>query len=468
MSPRFRYVLLPLFLTLAAVLGAQAPDRQELWAERVKCVVAIEFFTETELDRRPTEVFGVVADDAGTIIFPAAAVNPRVTAQQLKDFRVYVPGSPVTAYASATYLGPDEYTGWHFIRVEEKARAGLVPVTRYARAGNPTPAMGEELWGIGLRKKDEDFAPFYLSSRVAIIQRLPQRTAVLAQDVAGQGMPVFDAQGGFVGLTVGGFGQTFVQYSARDRGGLPVVMVNPDESSAVMLADEILPHLGRVPQNTAGRPLAWLGANGLEPLDPEVAAFMKLGGQTGLVVSEVLEGSPAEKAGLRARDIILSFAGEPLPLYKPDRVVAAYLDREIDRRRPGDAVKLGLLRGDQRLEITVTLEDAPTLPREAERRYFDFAGLTVRAFTYADGAVRRAKLADHRGVIAHFVKANAPASAAGLRIDDWIKEIDGVAVTDFAGAVARLVAIEGDRARSEFVLLVDRGGETAVLRVKLK
>jgi serine protease Do len=187
-----------------------------------------------------------------------------------------------------------------------------------------------------------------------------------------------------------------------------------------------------------------------------------------LVVSEVLEGSPADKAGLRERDIILTFDGKALPLYKPDRVVAAYLDREIDGRKPGDRVKLGVLRGDQRVEIVAALEDAPTLPREAERRYFDYIGLTVRAFTYADGAVRRAKLAEHRGVIAHFVKANAPVSAAGLRIDDWIKEIDGVAVTDFASAVTRLEAIEADRARSEFVLLVDRGGETAVLRVKLK
>jgi serine protease Do len=66
------------------------------------------------------------------------------------------------------------------------------------------------------------------------------------------------------------------------------------------------------------------------------------------------------------------------------------------------------------------------------------------------------------------LKANAPIVAAGLRIDDWIREIDGVAVPDFAAAVARLEAIEADRARSEFVLLVDRGGETAVLRVQLK
>jgi len=460
-----------LFLLLGLVASPMAlgtDGAHALWAERVKCVVAVEFFTETELDRRPTEAFGVVVDDAGTIIFPAMAVNNRVTAEQLKDFRVYLPGGMATKFYNAEYLGPDEFTGWHFIRVEEQARARLVPITRYASPGTQPPAIADELWGIGLRKKDEDFAPFYLSSRIALIQSLPQRTAILAQDVAGQGMPVFNQQGDFVGLTVGGFGQTFMQFSARDRGGLPVVMVNPDESSAVMLAAEILPHLGRIPANTAGRPLAWLGANGLQPLDPEVAAFMKLDSQAGLVVSEVLEGSPAAKAGLQERDIILTLDGQPLPLFKPDRVVAIYLDREVDRRKPGDRLRLGVLRGEQKLEITALLEDAPLLPREAERRYFDHIGLTIRAFTYADGAIRRARLADHRGVIAHFVKANAPVSAAGLRMDDWIKEIDGEAVTDFAAAVAKLAAIEADRARSEFILLVDRGGETAVLRIKLK
>ncbi len=463
-----RLLLLLLALVPAGSAAMRAAEPQALWTERVKCVVAVEFFTETELDRRPTEVFGVVADEAGTIIFPAMAVSNRVTADQLKVFRVYLPGAPVTEYYAAEYLGPDEFTGWHFIRVEVKARAHLVPITRYATPGNPVPAIAEELWGIGLRKKDEDFAPFFLSSRVAIIQQLPQRTAVLAQDVAGQGMPVFNRAGGFVGLTVGGFGQTFMQFSTRDRGGLPVMMINPDESSAVLLAEEILPHLGRIPQNTAGRPLAWLGANGLQPLDPEVAAFMKLDAQAGLVVSEVLEDSPAEKAGLRERDIILTLDGRPLPLYRPDRVVAAHLDREIDRHRPGDLIKLGVLRGEQKLEITATLEDAPLLPREADRRYFDYIGLTVRAFTYADGVMRRARLADHRGVIAHFVKTNAPVSVAGLRLDDWIKEIDGIAITNYAAAIGKLAEIEADRARSEFVLLVDRAGETAVLRVKLK
>ena len=72
------------------------------------------------------------------------------------------------------------------------------------------------------------------------------------------------------------------------------------------------------------------------------------------------------------------------------------------------------------------------------------------------------------GAIAHFVKPSSPAAIAGLRQEDWIKEIDGGEVKTFAAATAKLAEIERDLARSEFVMLVSRGGETAVLRVKLK
>ena len=56
-------------------------------------------------------------------------------------------------------------------------------------------------------------------------------------------------------------------------------------------------------------------------MDRDVAKFLKLSAQSGAVVSEVLEGSPAEKAGVRPRDIILGLDGKPLPQLKPDSIV---------------------------------------------------------------------------------------------------------------------------------------------------
>ncbi len=462
---RFFLILLPL---IAGTAVASAADLSALWAERLKSVVMVEFFTDGELERQATEVPGVVVDETGLIIFSGQAVNNRVMLTQLKDFRVHLPGTPGTQFFAAEYLGPDEFTGWHFIRVEEKARAHLVPITRYAAATASEPKVAEELWGIGLRKKTENFLPYFMSSRVAMVQAMPQRSAVLAQDVAGHGLPVFNAAGEFVGLTVGGYGQTFLQVFANDRGAQPVLMINPDESSVVLLASEILPYLARVPHGINGRPLAWLGANGLMALDPEIAGFMGLSEQSAIGISEVLEGSPAEKAGLLARDIIVSLDGQPLPLIKPDQAAVTYFEREIDRREPGVKMKLGVLRDGTKLSIYAVLEDAPELPREAPRRYFDFLGITVRKFTYPDGAIRGVKLADHRGVIAHFVKSKSPAAVAGLRTDDWIKTIDGAEVANFTDAEKLLEAIEADRARTEYVVTVDREGKITELHIKLK
>lgn len=457
---------------LAACLGAliaastlHADELTALWAERVKSVVAVEYYTETETERHPTVSYGTVIDSNGTIILPSVAISPRVTPSQLKEFKVYLPGNP--ASVAAEYLGQDAFTGWHFVRVEESARKGLVPITAFAAKSANEPKMAEEVWGIGLRNKDEDFMPYILLSRIALVQSLPQRTAIAQQEVAGPGLPVFNRAGEFIGLAASSFGQNYVQFSRDDRGGVPVIMVNVEESGAFQTAAEILPYLGRIPQNVHGRPLAWLGAYGMEPVDPEVAKFLKLSGQSAVVISEILEGSPAEKAGMKDRDILVSLDGKPLPRFKPDRVIITFLEREVQRRRPGDALTLTVLRAGKQLDLRAVLGEEPRLLSEAGRKYFDRLGLTAREFVYDDAIVRREKTSELPGVVAHYVKPNGPAAIAGLRTDDWIREIDGAEVKSYSAAIQSLSAIESDHFRTECVLLVSRAGVTAVLRVKL-
>jgi serine protease Do len=442
-------------------------DLPALWAERVKCVVAVEYVTETEVARQPATAWGTVVDTNGTIVLPAGAVDPRIATWQLKDFKVYLPSDPTGT--PGEYLGQDAFTGWHFVRATSEAvRSRVTPVTTFvARGEAKTVAMADFVWGIGLRAKDEDFAPYILQSHLALVQSLPQRTGIAQQEVASPGLPVFNREGALVGLATSSGGQTFLQIS-RNRGPTPIMLINVEESSAFLLADEMLPNLGRIPKDVSGRPLAWLGAYGLEPLDREVAKYLKLSGQPAVVVSEVLEGSPAEKAGLKTRDIVLALDGKPLPVLRPDRVLAGYIEREIERRKPGDAMALTVLRGTERMDLKAVLGDEPKLIREAERKYFDRLGLTVREFVYGDAIERRVKAAEPSGVIVHYVKPSSPVAIAGLRQEDWVREIDGVETKTFADAVAKMSEIEKDDARPEFVMLVGRGGETAVLRVKLK
>jgi serine protease Do len=465
-SAPIRRGLAALALTVVPISRA-ATDLPSLWAERVKCVVAVEYTVETESERRSMFDYGTVVDANGTIVLPSGSIEANLPPAQLKDFKVFVPGDPTRW--QATYLGQDAYTGWHFVRAEEKLRSRLVPVTAFAARGpSPVPAMGEEVWGIGLRTKEEDFLPYLLKSELALIQSLPERTATAMQEVSGPGLPVFNRDGVLVGLALESGSQQFVEYTQMDRGGETVLLVDVEESSLFELADEALPYLNRVPKNISGRPLAWLGADGLEPMDRDVANFLKLGGQSAAVVSEVLAGSPAEKAGMKSHDIIVAIDDQTLPRFRPDRVVADYIEKEISRRKPGDPIELTVLRGTDRVQIKAELKDAPKLVREAQREYFDGLGFTAREFVYGDAIARRLSPAETPGIIVHFVKPSSPAAIAGLQPDDWIKEIDGIPITTFAAAADRLRAVNQDPLRTECVLLVSHGGDTAILRLKLK
>jgi serine protease Do len=458
----FRCVMLGwgLAVSTASLLANGLP---ELFEERLKSVVAMEFFVQTEIERHPVTIFGTVIDEAGTVIFPAGSISPQVPANQLREFKVYRPNS--TEAFSAQYLGPDALTGWHYVQVEDALRSQLVPVTRYPRATKPV-RLSDELWGIGLRNRDEDFLPYFLSGRVATVIKLPHRSAVLGSVVATPGLPVFTMDGEFAGLALPSFGQNYL-FLSELYPPAPVVLVNIEESSVVLLPDEVLPYLDRRPTSVSGRPIAWLGVSGLQPMASEVGKILKLEQQSGVVLSDIAERGPAAVAGLAERDIVLAIDGQVLPRVKPDQVVVAHFEREILRRRPGDVVNLTVRRGTETHVVRVTLGDAPKLVREASRAYFDRLGFTAREFVHADAVANREPTDALRGVVVPFVKPGSPAETAGLSADDWIQEVDGEAVSDYAVAISKLEAIAADRQRAEFVLLVSRAGETSVLRIKL-
>lgn len=133
----------------AAFLGAAAcaatPDLPALWAERVKCVVAVEYVTVTETERRPTVSMGTVIDSGGTIILQSVAIDPRAALWQLKEFKVYLPGEGDGK--PAEYLGQDAFTGWHFVRAGKETRAQLTPLTAFAGSAGPRkPLIAEPVW----------------------------------------------------------------------------------------------------------------------------------------------------------------------------------------------------------------------------------------------------------------------------------------------------------------------------------
>lgn len=91
----------------------------------------------------------------------------------------------------------------------------------------------------------------------------------------------------------------------------------------------------------------WLGVS-IESVPESMAA--QLGAQSrGVMIGNVVEGSPADNAGIQANDIVVSLNGQAV-----SGEVGAAVDL-IKARKPGEVVNVGVVRGGQPMTLRVTL-----------------------------------------------------------------------------------------------------------------
>ncbi len=115
----------------------------------------------------------------------------------------------------------------------------------------------------------------------------------------------------------------------------------------------------------------------MRQVDPDVAEFLGLSANMGVEISDVVEDSPADDAGLEPGDILLEMDGKAI------RDMRSF-KREIAKRRPGSKVKLEIFRNEKRRDITVKLgsleESEFAIETEVDQLGERF-GLTVRNLT---------------------------------------------------------------------------------------
>ena len=95
----------------------------------------------------------------------------------------------------------------------------------------------------------------------------------------------------------------------------------------------------------------YVGIQG-QTVDPEVARLYDLSVESGAVVAGVQPGSPAEDAGLRRGDIIVSLDGEEVDSM-------ADLASTVQRMDPGTTVTLGIVRQGEERDVALTLGERP-------------------------------------------------------------------------------------------------------------
>ncbi len=205
---------------------------------------------------------------------------------------------------------------------------------------------------------------------------------------------------------------------------------------------------------------AWIGV-GIQDLTPSLATKFGVQPGTGVLISQVYEGSPAEKAGLKQGDIVLKIDGEKVS--NMDELQQAIMYKDA-----GQAITITLLRDGQEMTLEATLakrpEEPPTVTsqpqteKETEEEAVEKYGIQVKE--NSNEIAEKLGLQTAQGVVVIGIEPGSEAAWAGLKSGDVILEVNGQkiqSVKDWNKAVSQLSPANPP------VLFIMRGGQTFYL-----
>lgn len=331
---------------------------------------------------------GVIIDGEGHILTNAHVVD--------KASKIYVALSDTNRELEARLIGSDDRIDLAVLKIVAKGVYPFLPPTRSddLMLGETVIAIGNPL---GLGHSITTGIVSSLKRRIQIDKRL---SSVFIQTDAlinpgNSGGPLINVNGDLVGIN------TAIARQAQGIGfSIPI-------DTAKRVLNDLITH-GRVRHGFSG---AMVGSVSQK--------FVRSFGEGGVLIDEIVPGSPAARAGLRVADVILAVDG--IAVADSDDYYSL-----IQTYTPGDSPELDLLRGVERLSRRLTLE---VLPKGYELSY------TRRVFGFVPKEARRHLVVDE-------VVADSPAEQVGLEAGDIVAKVDDIEVEtlkDYEAAIeARL------------------------------
>jgi len=181
----------------------------------------------------------------------------------------------------------------------------------------------------------------------------------------------------------------------------------------INMAKQILNDL--IKQGKVVRP--WLGISA-QDLTPEMAEQFQVKEKEGVLVSQVHQGTGAEKAGLASGDIIKSVDDKAIKNVNE-------LVKEIQKKKVGQKVKLSTVRDGKPVTIEVTTSAMPDkLEATKEKEIEEKLGAQIQELTPQLAARYRISSEIKRGVVVIGLEDGSPADELGLQEGDVILEIN--------------------------------------------
>ena len=250
------------------------------------------------------------------------------------------------------------------------------------------------------------------------------------------GGPLFDLDGNVVGVNSAIYSPT--------GGNVGIAFSVPAD-----LARPIIASL----QDSGSVERGWLGVR-IQPIDETLADALDLNGTEGALVASVLEGTPADRAGLLAGDVILSLDGQSVRKMKDlPRIVAgveAGTQVSIDIRRQGERKALKAIIAAQESE-----DDALAIPAdEAESAQGARLGLSLAPPRHAN----------RPGLRIVEIEARSPADRSALMVGDIILSAGDKEVEEARDIIKAVQAAHADS--KPVLLLISRRGDRLYIAVE--
>jgi serine protease Do len=281
---------------------------------------------------------GVIIERDGQVLTNAHVVDGAASLSVTLDSKEKVP---------ARIVGLDTVLDLALLRLETTAALAT------ARLGDSaTLKVGEEVVVIGNPiGLDQTMTRGIVSALNRVLPGVSDQPMIQTDapiNPGNSGGPLFDRCGNVVGIN------TFISEDAQSIG-----FAVPVNAAKTILKD--LREVGRVV-----RP--WLGIQGRE-VDNRLGGIVRLPITPGYLVEVVYDGSPAERAGIRGGNLSVVIQGEEYLLggdiltsiqTTPIRSHVDYLSK-VRTLRPGQRVKVTILRDGQPRELTLTVAERPRL-----------------------------------------------------------------------------------------------------------
>jgi len=185
-----------------------------------------------------------------------------------------------------------------------------------------------------------------------IIQDIIQTDAAI--NPGNSGGPLMNSQGQIIGIN------TAIFSPSSNGGSIGIGFAIPADTVRRITADLLTTGYVRHP---------WIGVVSTYSLAdfPELPPYLHLNTDRGLMTVDVYENSPASRAGLRGATSEVRYGRRRLPvggdviLEIQGKLVnsAQELAIEVDRYKAGDKITVTVLRGNKKIDVPITLEDAP-------------------------------------------------------------------------------------------------------------